>query len=75
MSAGSASVTPTTQAVPATAPWTPPPALPRMDRSVMAAVLVNAEAANALTPNSRVQPVRSVPPALVFVLSTSEYES
>lgn len=73
VNAGSASVTPTTQAAPATAPWKPPPASPRTGRSVTAAVLVNAEAANAPTLNSRVQPVRSVPPAPASALSTSEW--
>lgn len=75
VNAGSASVMPTTQAAPATAPWRLPPALPRTGSSVTAAVYVIVEAANAPTPNSRVQPARSVPPAPVSALSTSESEA
>lgn len=72
VNAGSASVTPTTQATPATALWTPHLVWPRTARSVTAVVLVNAGAANAPTLSSRVRRVRSVPPALACAQSTSK---
>lgn len=62
----------TTRAVLVTAPWMSPPASPRTDSYATGAGHVNVESANALTPNSRVRPARSVPPALVSALSTSE---
>lgn len=70
--AESASVTPTTRAVPATAPWMSPPASPRTGSYATVAGHVNVESANAPTPNSRVKPARSVPPAPVSASSTSE---
>lgn len=57
---------------PVTALWTTAPAWPATSRSATAGGRVSVASASARTPNSRVLPVRRVPPAQECVLNTSE---
>lgn len=57
---------------PVTALWTTAPAWPATSRSATAGGRVTVASASARTPNSRVPPVRRVPPAQECALNTSE---
>lgn len=68
------SVTPSGLEVPVIALWTTALAWPATSRSVMAEEYVNVATVSALTPNSRVLPVRLALPAPECVLNTSKCE-
>lgn len=68
------SVTPCGPEAPVIALWTTAHVWPATSRAVMAEESVNVAPASALTPNSRVPPVRLALPAQECVLNTSKSE-